>query len=62
MIDWLIVGVYGAFLAIAVAGYLLSGYFFLALGYIDNYYQNLYFEKHFPKKKVVVKDELSKAA
>jgi hypothetical protein len=63
MIDWLIVGVYGSFLAIAVAVYLLSGFVFIGIGHIDNYYQNKYFKKHFSKRKVVVEDkELSQAA
>jgi hypothetical protein len=63
MIDWLIVGVYGSFLAIAVATYLLSGFVFIGIGHIDNYYQERYFKKHFSKKKVTAENkELSQAA
>lgn len=64
MIDWLIVGVYGTFLAIACVVYLLSGFVFLGLGYIDNYYQERYFKKHFSKNRVIVEnsDNFSNAA
>lgn len=66
MIDWVVLAIYGTFLAIAVVAYLLSDFVFIGLGYIDNYYQERYFKKHFSKNKVRVKNsessDLSNAA